>query len=91
MLRELDGELTFEHADGVPYGDPRADAARCELLGNAYLQLVERGYFETEARNLLDRVRTVVRDWDTVDDLVRRATGRDWRVAEGSAVYRRCA
>src|SRR5690606_32272009 len=65
--------LTFEHADGRPYGSPAVSPAKASVLATALELLVGLGFKHREAQSMIDRVRTHVGEEATVEDALRAA------------------
>src|SRR5690606_29400062 len=52
--------LTFEHADGRPYGSPAVSPAKASALATALELHVGLGFKHREAQSMIDRIRTHV-------------------------------
>lgn len=77
--------LTFQHADGTPYGAPAVSPARASVLATVFELLVGMGWKQRQAQSLLDRVRPHVGEDPEVGDVLRAAL-REAPVSGASAV-----
>ncbi len=65
--------MSFEHADGTPYGGERASPARSRVLAKVLEALVGMGFRQREAQAMIDRAKPHVGNEPTVDDAMRAA------------------
>jgi hypothetical protein len=63
--------LSFEHADGSPYGARRVDAPTADLFAQTYGALCTLGFRQTDARRAVDRLRLDARLPHRLDALIR--------------------
>jgi hypothetical protein len=63
--------LTFEHADGTPYGSKRIHPLTADLHAQTYAALCRLGFRQTDARRAVDQLRRAPALPLTIDALLR--------------------
>ena len=85
--------MSFEHADGTPYGGERASPARSRVLAKVLEALVGMGFKQREAQAMVDHAKPHVGHEATFDQAMRAALreavlpGRVGAVREARAEY----